>query len=280
MKTPACISGAAAWVLNFSASDDPVARRDRREAAREQHREQRGRRRRGSRRPSESPTIISSVIGISTRRLADSTVPASSTPRGAGDASRRSNQPSSMSRARLTPVAAPGEAGALQEADRQDEGQVVVGREAGQQRQVAEHGRQAEHEDRRREHGRDHRAGTRSDLVDRRAASAPRSMRRSNATPVGHADLSLSLSAPRAERGADRRNDRDPAERLRAIGPSDSSEMIGSRSPSAIRLIGFQSRDRLRRLEQQVLAGRRPTTGTGSRTRAGRCPARRSRCRS
>ena len=57
--------------------------------------------------PIEKPTASRTIEGISDRRLADSTRPASSAGRGAGEASRRSNQPPSMSRARLTPVAAP-----------------------------------------------------------------------------------------------------------------------------------------------------------------------------
>ena len=57
--------------------------------------------------PSAKPTISSTVAGISDRRLAEITRPASSTERGAGETSSRSNQPCSMSRARLTPVAAP-----------------------------------------------------------------------------------------------------------------------------------------------------------------------------
>ncbi len=57
--------------------------------------------------PIEKPTVSRTTEGISERRLAESTMPASSAGRGAGEASRRSNQPSSMSRARLTPVAAP-----------------------------------------------------------------------------------------------------------------------------------------------------------------------------
>jgi hypothetical protein len=47
------------------------------------------------------------VIGIRARRLADSTVPIRSTQRGGGETRSLSNQPSSMSRARFTPVAAP-----------------------------------------------------------------------------------------------------------------------------------------------------------------------------
>ena len=47
------------------------------------------------------------MAGISERALAASTVPESSTQRGAGETSSRSSQPCSMSRARLTPAAAP-----------------------------------------------------------------------------------------------------------------------------------------------------------------------------
>ena len=57
--------------------------------------------------PDAKPTVSRTAAGISDRRLAESTIPASSAGRGAGEASRRSNQPCSMSRARLTPVAAP-----------------------------------------------------------------------------------------------------------------------------------------------------------------------------
>ena len=57
--------------------------------------------------PTAKPTMSRTVAGISDRRLAERTRPASSAGRGAGEASRRSNQPCSMSRARLTPVAAP-----------------------------------------------------------------------------------------------------------------------------------------------------------------------------
>jgi hypothetical protein len=71
-----------------------------------------------------------SVIGISARRLAESTVPASSTPR----------QVRSRSRA--------GESCALEETDRQDEGYVVIRGEPGKQRQASKGGRQAADKDR------------------------------------------------------------------------------------------------------------------------------------
>src|SRR6476620_10194914 len=57
--------------------------------------------------PIAKPTASRNVAGISERRAADSTSPARITGRGAGETSRRSNQPCSMSRAKLTPVAAP-----------------------------------------------------------------------------------------------------------------------------------------------------------------------------
>jgi hypothetical protein len=57
--------------------------------------------------PIAKATTSRNVAGIRTRKLADSTSPASRETRLAGEASRRSNQPCSMSRARLTPVAAP-----------------------------------------------------------------------------------------------------------------------------------------------------------------------------
>ena len=57
--------------------------------------------------PSTSAIASTKVAGISERAPAASTVPASSTQRGAGETSSRSSQPCSMSRARLTPAAAP-----------------------------------------------------------------------------------------------------------------------------------------------------------------------------
>ena len=106
MNIPACISGAADWVRNFRASDVPqvaatvaipmtitiaIARP----------------RSPGQWAPTANATQSRKVAGIRARRLAESTSPASRAGRGAGEDSSRSNQPCSMSRARLTPVAAP-----------------------------------------------------------------------------------------------------------------------------------------------------------------------------
>ena len=104
-----------------------------------------------------------------------STVPASSTQRGAGEASSRSNQPCSMSRARLTPVAAPVKPAPCRKLTGIDEARVARRCEAGQLRQAPEHRRQAEEEDRRREHAGDRRAGHAQQLVDGARASARRS---------------------------------------------------------------------------------------------------------
>ena len=57
--------------------------------------------------PIANATASRTAAGINERSAAELTMPASSAERGAGEASRRSNQPCSMSRARLTPVAAP-----------------------------------------------------------------------------------------------------------------------------------------------------------------------------
>ena len=103
---PACISGAADWDRNLSArahpqsaamvpipmtittaiTSPPTP---------------------GQLTPSAKPTTSRTAAGISDRRLAEITSPASRTGRGAGETSSRSNQPCSMSRARFTPVAAP-----------------------------------------------------------------------------------------------------------------------------------------------------------------------------
>ena len=67
------------------------------------------------------------MIGISTRRLADSTVPASSTQRGGGRG-QQPVEPAQLDVAReVHPGRGAGEPGALQEPDRQDEGHVLVG---------------------------------------------------------------------------------------------------------------------------------------------------------
>ena len=55
----------------------------------------------------EADRRAAKAAGISDRRLAESTSAGEQDRRGAGETSSRSNQPCSMSRARLTPVAAP-----------------------------------------------------------------------------------------------------------------------------------------------------------------------------
>jgi hypothetical protein len=103
---PACISGDADWLLNFSAIVVPHAAAtiaipiviSRAIASPPGP---------GQWTPSEKPITSRTAAGTSARKLAESTSPASRTGRGAGEASRRSNHPCSMSRARLTPVAAP-----------------------------------------------------------------------------------------------------------------------------------------------------------------------------
>ena len=101
-----CISGDADWVLNLSATmADQQAARTAIPITQAKV----------TIRPSGpgkwAPTAIAmqktNVAGISERIAAAATSPASRTQRGAGEARKRSNSPSSISRARLTPAAAP-----------------------------------------------------------------------------------------------------------------------------------------------------------------------------
>ena len=176
MNIPACISGAADWVLEPQRQRRAPAGGDHRRphhqhAARSQAR----RARPVALRPREA-TPSRKVAGISARSAGREDQAREQDQRGAGEASSRSNQPCSMSRARLTPVAAPVKAGALQHADGDDEAQVALGVEPGQLGEVAEDAREAEEEDRRRQHAGDRRAGHAEDLVrgaaDQRATVA------------------------------------------------------------------------------------------------------------
>ena len=133
MNMPACISGAADCVLNFSASVAPqqaatvpipitrtIVEQQAGDAGpvdaeREADDQQHGRR-------------------DSARRLAESTSPASSTGRGAGEASRRSNQPLLDVAGEVDAGRGAGEPGALHQADRDQEALVALGVEARQQR--------------------------------------------------------------------------------------------------------------------------------------------------
>ena len=106
MNIPACISGAADCVRKRSARDVPqvaatIAIPITTTSATASPSSP------GQWAPAMRATTSRNVAGSSARRPAERTSPARITGLGAGEASSRSNQPPSMSRARLTPVAAP-----------------------------------------------------------------------------------------------------------------------------------------------------------------------------
>ena len=178
---PACISGAADWLLKCSASIEPQQAATAAIAATISVGDQRGRRCRGSRRRSRSATAKheggrDQRPGAGREHRAGEQHPA----RGGGD--EQPVEPALLDVAgEVDAGRGPGEAGALQHADRDDEALVAAGVEAVQLGQRAEDAVEAEEEDRRRQHPGDRRAGHPQQLVlgprhqrrDRRQVGAP-----------------------------------------------------------------------------------------------------------
>ena len=254
---PACISGAADWVLKRSASEHAPARRDDGHPHHDQERDREAAGCRASGRRARTRRTSRNVAGTSDAEARPrARARRGATGRGAGEASRRSNQPCSMSRARLTPVAAPVNPAALHQADRDEEALVAVGREAAEQRQVAEHRRQPEEEDRRREHARDRRPGHAQELVERRGASARATVSSCGARALIRPSSAGAAAPARSARGRARRSTRSrrsPSRKCFAV----KVEITGSRTPSTMKLSGFHSATDRGRLEQQLLGEER-----------------------
>ena len=200
------------------------------------------------------------------------------TGRGAGEASRRSNQPCSMSRARLTPGRRAGEAGALQQADRDDEALVAVGVEAAA---AAVRLPNTAVRPRKKIVGASTPGiaapGTRSSsFAARRTAPGPSRGRRASAIALHHAaSVSRSPQRQRARAPSPSRADRATIapSAFEQVAVAEQPEITGSRIPSTMKLSGLYSAIVGRRLEQQVGREEGASRGRGSRRRAGTAPA-------
>ena len=275
MNIPACISGAADCVLKWTASQMPHERGDRRERGRDEHGDSTSPSTPGQCTPSAKPTISSIVIGISARRQAERTVPASS------DAARRGRDEQAVEPA-LLDVAREVDAGrgagerrALEQADRE--------RGTPCSSSVAKPGSWVRLPNTDVSPSRNS-VGARTPGIAAPGTRTTSFSARRISTPSVDAARSPS-QPPSAGGAAPQRSGAAPIATTIAIaergpsssGPAEIVEMIGLAQPVGDEAQRVVVRDRLRRLEQQVARGRTPTTGTGSRRRAGRSPARRSR---